>query len=191
MKRYIKDFKEDELLKLLDENKTLQEHLEQDFYEDQMRWQGDEFEYIFGKDKWNYIDLKDHYNSFYLILKDYRVIDEINKDYLNEDNIKLYNIAKDEYQAFISDDNIEYGSDEYYDKEEKLEKLAKDLIKGIEDQLHKLEKWYSYSREDEKVELIDFYLNCYCINVFENSEYYILDDDFSKVYEDKIQYVIF
>ena len=129
---------------------------------------------MLGSEHYKYIDIRDYYSSFFLVLKDWRkFIDNLDSDYLPTEGIKLY---KKINKKIVKLDNLDMYTDKYSDLENEIEMLCKDLLKICEDCLHKFE---SFTEEDLK-ENIRF-------NLEENylyEDYYILDNDKSKVYVD-------
>lgn len=129
----------EELQGLLKKNGKLAGAIYEAVYEDQMFWQGEEMTEIFGKENRTY-EICDHYSSFYFSLKDSENFTQsiIGTDYLNSDNLELYNVAKsyaDKWGAMTYDEQQEV-SDEWYSE---FEKAVEALCRGIEDQLHEFE----------------------------------------------------
>lgn len=133
MKRYLKDMETKEQVEIIMNIEELKCEEADDYYEQLMQQQCDEADLMLGE-KWsNYIEYRDNYNSFFLILRDwYKFIDNLDSDYLCSKGIDLYKEIiplKDKY------DNVEMYSDEYYDLENRLEEKCKDLLKLCEKQL--------------------------------------------------------
>lgn len=176
MKKYFKEMSTDEKVNIIMNNDKLRRKMEEHYYTDLMEQQAENGELMLGKEYWRYIDIRDNYSSFYLVLKDWnKFLDNLDKDYLCDNGLDLYNqimVLKNEY------DNIDIieNEDRFNELEEILEDKCKELLKICEEQLHQYE---TYTDEDLK-EDITFQLEEN--NVNENL--YIIDDDTSKVYED-------
>lgn len=176
MKKYFKDLDTKTKINIILNNNDLMELVSQDYYEQNMEQQQEEGELMFGKDSHKYIEIRDNYNSFYLRLLNWcQFIENLDADYLCYKGIDLYSqimILKNEY------DNIDIVENEerFDDLEEELENKCKELLSICENQLHEYEQ---YNEEDVKC-FLEFELE-------ENdlfSDYYIIDDDYSKVYVD-------
>ena len=176
MKRYFKDMETDEKIEIILNVDDLKYKVGDKYYEELMFRQEEEHELMFGKDSYKYIDIRDNYNSFYLVLKDWnKFLDNLDKDYLCNNGLDLYNqimVLKNEY------DNIDMveNEDRYDELEELLEEKCKELLDICEQQLHEYETY----NDDDLKDYLSFQLE-------ENNMYedlYIIDDDKTKVYED-------
>lgn len=176
MKRYFKDIDTNKKIDIILNNNDLREQLEPRFYEDNMEQQEEETELLFGKDWCKWLDIRDNYTSFYLVLKDwYKFINNLDRDYLCTKGIDLYNkiiVLKKEYE---NTDMVE-DEDKFNDLEEKLEEYCKELLKICEEQLHEYENF----NEDDFKYYLEFHLEEN--NLFDDC--YIIDDDYTKVYQD-------
>lgn len=128
----------DELRQLYSTNSMFQAAVWDDCWEDNMYLQGEESKGIFGENNHTY-EYHDHYNSFYLRVKDYeRFVDSIkDTDYLTPDSFELYKKAKelaDKWNAMDYDEQDE--NEELYSE---LEQAADALMASIEKQLHAYE----------------------------------------------------
>lgn len=174
IKKYFKDMSTDEKIDIILNNKDLREAVEQQYYEDLMFQQEEESKLMLGDNWGRYISYRDNYSSFFLVLEDWRkFIDNLDSDYLPTEGIKLY---KKINKKIVKLDNLDMYTDKYSDLENEIEMLCKDLLKICEDCLHEYE---SFTEEDLKEEIR--------FNLEENylyEDYYILDNDKSKVYVD-------
>lgn len=94
-KVYINELETEKRNKLIKNNKKLMDMLERDLYEYNMMLQEEEAREMFGADNHKYIDIRNHYSSFYLVLKDWRrFMDNLDSDYLSPEAITLYNKIK-------------------------------------------------------------------------------------------------
>lgn len=186
MKKYFKELSDKEKEKILEKNNKLFDELSQYLYEDKMYWQEEDADNMFGKN-WNrYIDLKDNYNSFYLrIINWEEFINNLDKDYLTQEGIVLYNYIQDKKEVL---NNMEWGTDNYYNLEKHLENKSQELLDICESRLHDYEKYpdfnecYNYllgATYDNTLE------NCYIIIDDKGSTDYILYEDiaYTKSYE--------
>lgn len=177
MKRYFKDMKTEEKFEIITKNEDLRKRLEEQYYEDQMEAQYEEGKLMLGE-RYNGVDIKDHYNSFFLVLRDWnKFIDNLDKDYLCTEGLELYDKI---IELKKEHDNItlweEEDEERYNELEEELENKCEELLSICEKQLHEYEKW----DEGDFNEYIMFELD----NNDIYSDYYIIDNDTSKVYED-------
>lgn len=150
-KVYINDLetsKRNEIIKL---NKKLMDLLERDLYEYNMFLQGKEAREMFGADNHRYIDIRDNYSSFYLVLKDWRkFIENLDSQYLwTDEAIALYNKIKKYVEKLDSLDEDDTKYESLYDI---IELECKDLLKECEEQLHTYEE---YQGEDEAIRYTD------------------------------------
>lgn len=151
-KLYLKDMETEKRNYLIKLNKKLMYQLQDDLYRYEMDRQLEEGENMFGKDSYKYIEMRDHYSSFYLVLKDWsKFIENLDSDYIaNDDAIKLYNkIIKKRDKLYNMDDPY---SDKYYGLDAKIEEDCKNLLKYCENQLHEYEKT---PEEDDAIEYAD------------------------------------
>lgn len=177
MKKFIKDMNSEEIKKCLQENNKFYNLVYNDMYESDMECQYEESKLMFRKDHYKYIEYHDNYSSFFLTLINWQqFIDNLEKDYLCQDGIALYNEIielKKEYEN-ISLETFE-EEERYYFLEGKIETMCKDLLEICENQLHEYEK-ADYSFED----LID-----YVMNSCKYEEFYIIASDYV-LYHDSI-----
>lgn len=171
-KLFLTDINTEKRNELIKKNQKLENKLLEDLYEYNMFNQEEEGRELLGKDQYKYIDIKDHYSSFYLVLKDWsKFIDNINIDYLyNDDAIELYNnIIKKRDTLY----NMDSYSDEFYDMDAEIEDDCKKLLKYCEDQLLEYEKNINIDDAiqyaDEMDQLNDYYIeeteDGFCDNV--------------------------
>ena len=176
MKKYFNELNQEEIRKVLEKNETLFDELSQQLYEDKMYCQEKEGNSIFGNNWYKYIDYNDNYSSFYLRLKDWEeFIDNLDKDYIPQEGIDLYNYIQNK-KAVLN--NMELGTDNYYNLEEHLEKKSQELLDICENMLHSYENYPNFE-EVYDYTLDNFYLyeNCY-INVDKkgNTDYILYQD---------------
>lgn len=173
-KVYFKELDTKTKIDIIMNNEELYNITCQRYYEQQMENQLEEGNLMFGSDHTKWIDIRDHYSSFYLVLKDwYKFIENLDKDYLCQDGIDLYNQIiplKEKYES------VECYSEEFNELEDKLETLCKELLEICEKQLHEFE---NYNNEDIK-EYLKFELEEN--NLYE--DYYIFNNQKQTVYVD-------
>lgn len=186
MKKYFKELNDKEKEKILEKNNKLFEELSNYIYEDKMYCQEEDAENMFGKNWYKYIDYYDNYSSFYLSLKNWEMfINNLDRDYLTTEGIELYDYIMNKKNIL---DNMEWGTDNYYNLEEHLENKSQELLDICESMLHEyenypdLEECYNYllySTYDDTLE------NCYIIIDNKGSTGYILYEDiaYTKSYE--------
>lgn len=171
-KKYFKDMDVNEQLNIIMNNTKLKSNFEELYYNYLMEQQCCETELMLGK-RTPGVDIKDHYSSFFLVLTDWeKFFNNVNKDYLSEDGIVLYNEISKLYEEYQNTELFDNRYDELY---EILEDKCKELLNICEGLLH---NWESYSEEDMKEEL-KYHI--------ENGDYekcYIIDNDKTVVYED-------
>lgn len=186
MKKYFNELNQEEIRKVLEKNEKLFDELSQYLYEDKMYWQEEDADNMFGKN-WNrYIDYNDNYSSFYLRVIDWEeFINNLNRDYLTQEGIDLYNYIQDKKEVL---DNMEWGTDNYYNLEEHLEKKSQELLDICESMLHEYENYpdfeecYNYLLDTLYDDTLE---NCYIIIDNKGSTDYILYEDiaYTKSYE--------
>lgn len=167
------DLNDKELRELYDKNTSLRYRAWEDAYNDNMLMQGEEFNQMGAK----VFDYHDHYSSFYLRTPTIqgakapeKVAGELEKDYMNPENAKLYDeLCKltDEWNAIDYDDQDE-DSELYQNMIETCDKLADGLT----------EQFREYENVDED----------YAYDLFKQNAYdgYMSDwevDEKGRVYE--------
>ena len=186
MKKYFNKLNQEEIRKVLEKNEKLFDELSQHLYEDKMYWQKEDSENMLGKNWHKYIDYYDNYSSFYLSLKNWEMfINNLDRDYLTTEGTELYDYIMNKKNIL---DNMEWGTDNYYNLEEHLEKKSHELLDICESMLHEYENYpdfeecYNYllgTTYDDTLE------NCYIIIDDKGSTDYILYEDiaYTKSYE--------
>lgn len=181
MKKYLKNMNKEELKKVFDTSGKIQNKEYEATMQMNMDYQEELGDIFFGK-KWSkYINMYDNYDSFFLKLKDsisfFENLDKGVTDYLSQENAtrfkEIYKRAKKFYTSMNS--RCVYGSDKYYENYEKFEEECKKLLEILEDELHKLEN-VDYEQT----------FDTFCTDVMDNNifdEFYIIDEDYTKVFE--------
>lgn len=164
-KVFLKDLEHDRLLELLQKNDKLLCERAELIMEFNFEEQSLMSNYVLGKEWHKYIEYRDNYNSFYLVLKDYRkFLCNLDKDYLKSENIELYNTLIKKLDVL---DNMDCYSENFDRLEEWLEEKSKILLEDVEKYLQGYEEYPSI--EDVLEDLID--------NEFFDRDYYILVDE--------------
>lgn len=184
MKKYFKELNDKEKEKILEKNNKLFEELSNYIYEDKMYCQSEYAEDLFGKDWASYIAYYDNYSSFYLSIKNWeKFIDNLDRDYLTTEGIALYDYIMNKKNIL---DNMEWGTDNYYNLEEHLEKKSQELLDICESMLHSYEEYPDFEEVYDYI-LDNFYLyeNCYIKVDKKGKTDYILykDISYTKSYE--------
>lgn len=184
MKKYFNELNQEEIRKVLEKNEQLFDELSQYLYEDKMYCQEEDAKLMFGKNWYKYIDYNDHYSSFYLRVIDWEeFINNLDKDYLTQEGIDLYNYIQDKREVL---NNMEWGTDNYYNLEEHLEKKSQELLDVCENMLHSYEGYPDFDEcYDYIINNLDLYEDCY-INVDKkgNTDYILYQDiSYTKSYE--------
>lgn len=147
-KTYLKDMQEAEAWELVHNNSDYMAELYEDLAQVRGDQQSDEAGLILGSDWPRYIDYNDHYNSFYLRVKDpAEMIRNIDKEYLTEAQAERYEKAKSLLDKYENEEDPE-KLDSWYDQ---LEIQAKGLLADIEESLHEFE---NITDEDIKEEFL-------------------------------------
>lgn len=176
MKKYVKDMTREELKEIFKNIKNIRNQMWDWKYEENMDYQHWLSKEFFGSEWHKYINYHDHYYSFFLRLKDatqfFENITESNADYLSIENAeeykKLYKQAKKYY--FYMNSKCNFGSDKYYENEEKLLETCEKILAMLEKELHKLEDIDENELEEYfiiQVEENECFLDCY----IENNDY--------------------
>ena len=178
MKKYFKDLDTDTKIDIILNNNKLYEGLGYEYYNYNMELQLEEGELMLGDSRNNGVEFVDYYNSFYLALNDWhKFLNSLDADYLCEEGIELY---KSTMELVKELENLDNWSDDYEDRynelDEELEYNCKKLLGICEKQLHDYEncdkddfvEWLKFGFEENK--LLD--------------DYYIIDGDTNKVYND-------
>ena len=182
MKKYLKDMSKEELEKIFENVEEFRKSTYDLVYENHMYWQGEYSDIFFGKDWHKYIEMNEYYSSFYLKLKDasnfFENISLSNSDYLCAEDAEKYKALYKEAKKYHDNMNsrCNYGSDKYYENEERLKASCIILLGLLEKELHNLE---DITYEDC---LEQFIIDVQDNNCFENC--YIIDNNYNKVYED-------
>ena len=167
-KQYLTEMENDRRDYLIKLNKKLIEMLQADLYEYNTNSQEEEGRELLGKNWHEYIETKDNYNSFYLILKNWsKFIDNLNAEYLAKDEaLALYKDIKNKQTKLY---NMNCYDDGFEELDEEIENDCKKLLKYCEDQLHEYEELPS---EDEAIQYADEMeqLSEYYIELWENGE---------------------
>lgn len=149
-KIFINELETEERNKLIKNNKKLIEILQNDLYECNMFIQEEEWREMFGADSHRYIDIRNHYSSFYLVLKDWRgFMDNLDSSYLSPEAITLYNKIKKYIEKLDSMDENDTKYETLYNI---IELECIDLLKECEKQLHQFE---DYPAEDDAIRYAD------------------------------------
>ena len=149
-KVYINELETEERNKLIKNNIKLIGMLQSDLYECNMFAQEEEAREMFGADSHRYIDIRNHYSSFYLVLKDWRrFMDNLDSDYLSPEAIELYNKTKKYIEKL---DSLNEDDTKYETLYNIIELECIDLLKECEKQLHQYE---DYPTEDDAIEYAD------------------------------------
>lgn len=186
MKKYIKDMTKEELKQIFHNIESIRTTMWDWKFEENMEQQQEYANIFFGKEWHKYINYHDYYSSFYLRLKDatqfFENITECNADYLSVEDSKkyleLYKQARKYYN--IMEKVCNFGTDKYYDNEEKLLETCEKILELFEKELHSLE-------DIDLEELEDYFI----FQVEENgcfSDCYIENNDYTKLYE-YIEYI--
>lgn len=159
-KIFINDLDQDRRDNLIKKNRLLIERLQNDLYEQQMFMQQEEGELMLGKEHYKYIDIKDDYSSFFLVLRNWsKFIENLDKDYLCQEGIDLYNKIIEKKKAY---ENTDAYSEEFDRLEGELEEDCKELLDICEKQLHEYESLPSeddaISYADEMEQLEEYYI---------------------------------
>lgn len=171
-KIYLKDLTYNKLKKLCLQNQDFINFYGRRVYEDNMECQERTGKAMFGEKQFEYIDIKDNYNSFYLVLKNWRkFIENIDKDYLSEKALILYNYIINKKEVL---DNMCCYSNRFDDLEYHLEKKCEELLELCEKELHEYEKYPSDEEVFDSIYNYDWYLE----------EKYYTDSDRKKIYND-------
>ena len=181
MKKYLKDMNTEELKKIFDNNEKIQNKAFEYVFEDNMLYQEELFSTFFNNNYYKYLDIAEHYDTFYLKIKDVSVFFvNLNKNawecLSNTDSKKFKATYKNALKYYnILTSHCNYQSDKYFENEEKLENECKILLKILEDKLHLL-KNVDYN------DAFDYFKN----NSIDDgyfSNLYIENDDFLHVFE--------
>lgn len=149
-KLYLKDMENDRRDYLIKLNTKLINQLLEYLYEDQMFQQSETFSFILGKDWHKWLDYRDHYQTFYLILKDYRkFLVNLDADYLTPEARNLYDKTIIKLDTL---DTLDPYSENYDRLEAWIEKNSEMILKDAEEYLHGFEE---YPSEDDAIRYAD------------------------------------
>lgn len=159
-KLYLSEMDDEKLLYLLKLNSKLEQRFAEYLIEDLMFQQEEETKLTLGDNFYKYIEVRNHYDSWFFILKDYRkFLTNIDKDYLTTEEEELYNKLIDKLDTL---DQLDCYSKNYDDLDNWLEENSKKLLELIEKDLHEYEDYPSiedilqYNKEMEQ--LNDYYI---------------------------------
>lgn len=152
----IKDMTKEQLVELIKNNKWLEQQIDE-LVQEQISWaQSEEFKEM-GADVFDY---HDHYASFYLTAPrhygapdGHSVAGKLQRDYLNAENMKLYDELCELADKW---DNMAYDEqDENRDIEAKMDELAERLAQGVTDQLREYESMETWiETRNQELEMI-------------------------------------
>ena len=172
-KIYINNLTEEERIKVLKYNKKLYNQLLEDLYEQNMHGQEEEYNLLNIK---NYVDIKDHYSSFYIKVENpIGMYENINIDYLNDEALKIYKSVKKYYNYYINTYNDEVRDRNYL----KIESLMDKLADAITSQLR---LWEDVDDDDIQTYFLDEVCTGSDLSRFKDC--YILDKNDPVLYED-------
>lgn len=165
--RMLKDLEIEELKKILFKNDRMLEQISQRISEDLLEQQAEEANLLFGNNHHLWIDIKSHYTSFFLRLKDWeKFIDNLDVEHLNGPGIEKYNeILKDIEEWYQS--NFTIGIESNEDLEEKIEQKCEELLLICEKILHE------YEETPTSEDILDYFVN----NEIEFNDYYVDNND--------------
>lgn len=181
MKKYLKDMNKEELKKVFDNSAKIQEYQFNIVLENNMNLQQEYGKMFFGENWYEYIEIHDHYSTFYLKLKSaYKFFDNLGKDvadYLSVENAQTFqDIYKKAKKYYINiNTRCNYGSNKYYENIEKLEEECNKLLEILENELHSFE-----NIDNNEV------FESFCDDVYDNNIYdglYIENNDYTHIYE--------
>lgn len=134
----IADYENKELLKeIFEHNEELGNNLWNLTWDRNMEQQLEFGNLCLGENSHKYIDIRDHYSSFYLTLKNAEeFVNNIDKAYLTTEEDTLYNEC---IELLEKRNNEEYGNDYYWEFDIELDNKAEELLKLIEKDLHAYE----------------------------------------------------
>lgn len=140
----LKDLTSEELKKLYEENEWLRQEVNNSAAESMYFCQGEDAELMGAAKVFEY---HDHYSSFYYttpksygVKNGYAVAHKLDRDYLNEENAKLYDQLNELADRY---DQAEEYSDEAEAIEDQLDEISDKLAAGITDQLREHEDAYT------------------------------------------------
>ena len=173
---YFSDLETEDKLEIVLNNDDIMKDVYEMFYNLRMDQQQEEGELMLGKEHYKYIELHNHYSSFFLTLINWKeFIENLDFQYLCQEGIDLYNEIIELKKEYENIDIVE-NEDRFNELEDILENKSKDLLEICERQLHDFEDY----NNDDITDFLKF--------EFENnglySDYYIIDNDKTKVYED-------
>lgn len=159
-KIFINELDTEKRNELIKKNEKLLYLLCDDFREMMMYQQEDASYNTLGKDWHKYIEYHDHYDSFFLTLKDWRAFyNNIDVDYLDDENRNIFYNLKEKISQL---DALDCFDDNYCILEEEIEENCKILLKDIEDFLHSYEEIPEDDEiiryADEMEQLDDYYI---------------------------------
>lgn len=173
MKHFFRDLDTETKVDIIMNNQKLKDVVWNVCYEQSMENQLENGELMLGKGN-NGIEIRDNYSSFYLILRDWhKFLDNLDSDYLCQDGLDLYNKIVELKEEYENEDSY---SDRFEELNEEIEKLCKELLKICEKQLHD----YENIDDNDVKEYLIFELEGNGLY----DDYYIIEDDTSKVYND-------
>jgi len=170
-KIFLKNMETEALKKLIANNEDFLDIFREQLQNDWGEMQEEESSLMLGTKWTKWIDIKDHYNSFYLILKDWRMfIDNLDKDYLSPEGIAQY-----EKIITLKNNFDELNEEEQEEQEEIIENECKKLLSICENILHE------YEETPKDYDVINYIIDT---DQLMFTDYYTFEND-SKIYIDK------
>ena len=176
MKRYLKDLSAEELTKVFENNQKLREEIYSDVYEANMYMQEETGNELLSKEAMKCYDFHDHYNSFFLRLKDgygYKLLENLNFKTLQDYSVATLEDEKLYHRLLNYYNHCNYNSDAYYDNIEKLDALAIELLSNIEELLHEYE---DVTEDDALTAWLDEYFQERYADYYIDENYILFED---------------
>lgn len=174
-KIYIEELNDEELKKVYVNNEKFSRMIFAECYEMNMEQQEELSEEFFGKKFHEYLDVHDHYSSFYLRIKDtnkfFENLNLNNSCYLSEEDSKKYIELYEQVKKYYS--CLERSDDKNNFYEELIEKACKEILNILEKELHELE---NINDED----IIEYFID----NKDAYNNFYILEKTTFTLYRD-------
>ena len=159
-KLFLTDINTEKRNELIKKNQKLENKLLEDLYEYNMFNQEEEGRELLGKDQYKYIDIKDHYSSFFYTLKDWsKFIINIDADYLTTEARAIYEKVCNKIDTL---DSMDPYCENYDLLNQWLFNNTEIVLKDIENYLHTYEEYPdiddAIQYADEMDQLNDYYI---------------------------------
>lgn len=174
-RKYLKEMTKEEVRQIVKGNERLRGEIYDRCYEGNMFIQSEQTELILGKEWHQYIDYHDHYQSFYLTVRNVeRTLRNLDTDYMGESDAEKTEEVRKLLEKW--DDMTWEEQEENEDLWTEIEEKTGELVSSVERDLHE----YEDISDDQFDAEVDWFYENECDNM------YVLGGALDAVYMDSV-----